>query len=93
MGIRTTTEDLRVYESAILDVAHEERIDLDDEADAGDGRDFSEIVLNILLDHTSTVDPAAIVRGDRGSVGCGGDAANEALARAAHAGDFLSGRL
>lgn len=63
-GCPNTTEDLRVYESAILDVASEEMINLDTKLKLAT-EEISEIVLNILLDHTS--------------VATGGDMARRAL--------------
>lgn len=51
-GCPNTTEDLRVYESAILDVASAEMINLDTKLRLAT-EEISEIVLNILLDHTS----------------------------------------
>lgn len=63
-GCPNTTEDLRVYESAILDVASAEMINLDTKLRLAT-EEISEIVLNILLDHTS--------------VATGGDAARRAL--------------
>src|ERR1700722_3292984 len=50
-GSPNTTEDLRVYESAILDVTHAEMIDL--EAKLGLATDeIADDVLGFLLDHT-----------------------------------------
>ena len=51
-GCPNTPEDLRVYESAILDVSNEEMINLDTKLKLAT-EEISEIVLNILLDHTS----------------------------------------
>jgi len=51
-GCPNTTEDLRVYESAILDVSSEETINLDTKLRLAT-EEISEIVLNILLDNTS----------------------------------------
>jgi hypothetical protein len=51
-GCPNTTEDLRVYESAVLDVSSEEEINLDTKLRLAT-EEISEIVLNILLDHTS----------------------------------------
>jgi hypothetical protein len=51
-GCPNTTEDLRVYESAILDVSSEEAINLDTKLRLAT-EEISEIVLNILLDNTS----------------------------------------
>jgi hypothetical protein len=63
-GNPNTDEDLRVYESAILDVAHLESINLVTKLRLAT-EELSEIVLNILLDHTS--------------VARGGDATRRAL--------------
>jgi hypothetical protein len=55
-GNPNTTEDLRVYESAILDVANAEQIDL--EAKLGLAtEELSQEVLDMLLDHTRALDP------------------------------------
>lgn len=51
-GSPNTTEHLRVYESAILDVSSEEMINLDTKLRLAT-EEIGEIVLNILLDHTS----------------------------------------
>src|SRR5580698_7858638 len=51
-GCPNTTEDLRVYESAILDVSSEEMINLDTKLRLGT-EEISDILLNILLDNTS----------------------------------------
>jgi hypothetical protein len=51
-GCPNTTEDLRVYESAILDVSNEETINLDTKLKLAT-EEVSEIVLNILMGHTS----------------------------------------
>jgi hypothetical protein len=64
-GIPNTTEDLRIYESAILDVAHEEMINLDTKLKLAT-EEISEIVLNILLDHSSIVTGGDILRRSRG---------------------------
>jgi len=60
-GSPNTTLDLQVYESAILDVAATEKIDLDGKLGLAT-EEISEDVLNILLDHTLTVDPLADTR-------------------------------
>lgn len=52
---------LRMYESAILDVAAVERIDLEVKLGLAT-EEISEDVLNILLDHTRAVDPQSNVR-------------------------------
>ena len=60
-GSPNTTEDLRVYESAILEVAHTEAIDL--EAKLGLAtEEVSEDVLDVLLDHSSASDPQGLTR-------------------------------
>jgi len=51
-GNPNTDEDLRVYESGILDVSHGEMINLVAKLGLAT-EEISEIVLNILLDHTS----------------------------------------
>ena len=51
-GCPNTTEDLRVYESGILDVSNEETINLDAKLKLAT-EEISEIVLNILMSHTS----------------------------------------
>ncbi len=86
------TVDLQVYESAILDVANTEGIDLDVKLGLAT-EEISEMVLDILLDHTRSTDPLANARRIARGVGRGGDAADEALARAAHAGGDLPGRV
>jgi hypothetical protein len=60
-GCPNTTEDLRVYESAILDVASEEMINLETKLRLGT-EEISEIVLNILLDHSSIVTGGDMLR-------------------------------
>ncbi|MGA3189197.1 MAG: hypothetical protein ABSF22_18995 [Bryobacteraceae bacterium] len=52
-GNPNTDEDLRVYESGVLDVAHEEMINLVVKLGLAT-EEISEIVLNILLDQTTT---------------------------------------
>src|SRR5215472_8722145 len=52
---------LIVYESGILDVAATEKIDLDVKLGLAT-EEISEDVLNILLDHTRTVDPQSNIR-------------------------------
>lgn len=60
-GNPNDTESLRVYETGILDVANVEAIDLD--AKLGLAlEEVSEEVLDILLDHTRTVDPQSNIR-------------------------------
>jgi len=63
-GSPNTTEDLRVYESAILDVAHLEMIDLEGKLGLAT-EEIAEDVLDFLLDHTGA-DPQAAVRRSRG---------------------------
>ena len=60
-GCPNTTEDLRVYESAILDVSNEETINLDAKLKLGT-EEVSEIVLNILMSHTSVSTGSDAVR-------------------------------
>ena len=60
-GNPNDTEALRVYETAILDVAHVEGIDLDVKLGLA-AEEVSEDVLDILLDHTRTSDPQSTVR-------------------------------
>ena len=55
--------------------------------------EITEDVLDILLDHTRTFDPQTNMRRASGRVGRGGDAADDAMARAAHAGDRVPGRV
>lgn len=64
-GCPNTTEDLRVYESAILDVSSEEMINLDAKLKLAT-EEISEIVLNILLDHTSVATGGDVLRRMRG---------------------------
>lgn len=64
-AVPNSTEDLRVLESAILDVAHTEGISLD--AKLSLARDeIAEEILNVLLDHTRSFDPQSTVRRTRG---------------------------
>ncbi len=58
-------DDLRVYESSILNVAAEESIDLDAKLQLAT-EEIREIVLNILLDHTCIVMGGDMVRRSRG---------------------------
>ena len=60
-GNPNTTEDLRVYESAILDVSSAETINLETKLTLGT-EEISETVLNILLDHTSIVTGGDMLR-------------------------------
>ncbi len=60
-GNPNDTIALKVYESAILDVANIERIDLDVKLTLAT-EEVSEDVIDILLDHTQTQDPQSIVR-------------------------------
>jgi hypothetical protein len=60
-GNPNTDEDLRVYESAILDVSHLESINLVTKLRLAT-EEISEIVLNILLDHSSIVTGGDILR-------------------------------
>ena len=50
-------------------------------------------MLDVLLDHSSPSDPHGDDAADDRSIGRGGDAANEAVARGAHAGSVLPGRV
>ncbi len=60
-GSPNDTEALRVYESAILDVANTERLELD--AKLGLAlEEISEDILDVLLDHTRTSDPQSNIR-------------------------------
>jgi hypothetical protein len=60
-GSPNDDEALRVYESAILDVAHTERIEL--AAKLGLAlEEISEDVLDVLLDHTRSSDPQSTIR-------------------------------
>lgn len=60
-GNPNDTEDLRVYESAILDVANTEGIDLSVKLGLAT-EEISEDVLDVLLDHTRAFDPLATRR-------------------------------
>jgi hypothetical protein len=60
-GNPNDTLALQVYESAILDVAAIEKIDLDVKLGLAT-EEISEDVLNILLDHTRTADPQSNIR-------------------------------
>jgi hypothetical protein len=60
-GNPNDTIALKVYESAILDIANIERIDLDVKLTLAT-EEVSEDVIDILLDHTQTQDPQSIVR-------------------------------
>jgi hypothetical protein len=60
-GCPNTTEDLRVYESAILDVSNEETINLDTKLKLAT-EEVSEIVLNILMGHTSIALGSDVIR-------------------------------
>jgi hypothetical protein len=60
-----TPEDLRAYEAEILDVSNLEGINLDTKLRLAT-EEISEIVLNILLDHTSTATGGDMVRRARG---------------------------
>ena len=64
-GCPNTPEDLRVYESSILDVSQRETIDLDAKLKLAT-EEISEIVLNILLDHSSVVTGGDILRRSKG---------------------------
>jgi hypothetical protein len=60
-GNPNTDEDLRVYESGILDVSHGEMINLVAKLGLAT-EEISEIVLNILLDQTTTVSGGDVTR-------------------------------
>jgi hypothetical protein len=60
-GNPNDTEDLRVYESAILAVANTEGIDLAAKLDLAT-EEISEDILGILLDHTRASDPQSTIR-------------------------------
>jgi hypothetical protein len=60
-GCPNTTEDLRVYESSILDVSSGEMINLDTKLRLAT-EEISEIVLNILLDHSNVAVGGDVLR-------------------------------
>ena len=60
-GCPNTPEDLRVYESSILDVSHVETINLDAKLKLAT-EEISEIVLNILLDHSNVATGGDVMR-------------------------------
>jgi hypothetical protein len=64
-GNPNASVDLQVYEMAILDVAHNETIDLDVKLTLA-AEEISEDVLDMLLDHTRTVYPESSLRRARG---------------------------
>ncbi len=64
-GCPNTPEDLRVYESAILDVSNEEAINLDTKLGLAT-EEISEMVLNILLDHSIVALGGDVLRRSRG---------------------------
>ncbi|HVO97428.1 MAG TPA: hypothetical protein VMT15_05145 [Bryobacteraceae bacterium] len=64
-GWPNTPEDLRVYESSILDVSSGESIDLDTKLELAT-EEISEIVLNIMLDHTNVAMGGDMMRRSRG---------------------------
>jgi hypothetical protein len=64
-GNPNDTDDLRVYESAILDVANTEAIDLNAKLGLAT-QEISEDVLDVLLDHTRAFDPQSTMRRARG---------------------------
>ena len=63
-GSPNATEDLRVYESAILDVAHLEMIDLESKLELAT-EEIAEEVLDFLLDHAGA-DPQSSARRGKG---------------------------
>lgn len=60
-GNPNDTEDLRVYESAILAVANTESIDLEAKLNLAT-EEISEDILGVLLDHTRASDPQSTIR-------------------------------
>jgi hypothetical protein len=64
-GNPNDTDDLRVYESAILDVANTEAIDLNAKLGLAT-QEISEDVLDVLLDHTRAFDPQSTMRRTKG---------------------------
>jgi hypothetical protein len=64
-GNPNNTEDLLVYESAILGVASTEAIDLNAKLGLAT-EEISEDVLDVLLDHTRAFDPQSTMRRTRG---------------------------
>jgi hypothetical protein len=64
-GSPNTPEDLRVYESAILDVSHTEMINLDTKLRLAT-EEISQIVLNILLDQSTVASGGEATRRLRG---------------------------
>jgi hypothetical protein len=60
-GSPNDTEALRVYESAILDVANTERIELDAKLNLAT-EEISEEILDVLLNHTLSPDPQSAIR-------------------------------
>lgn len=60
-GCPNTPEDLRAYESSILDVSHEEGINLDTKLKLAT-EEISEIVINILLDHSNVATGGDVTR-------------------------------
>jgi hypothetical protein len=64
-GNPNDAEDLRVYESSILDVANTEAIDLAAKLGLAT-EEISEDVLDVLLDHTRAFDPQSTIRRARG---------------------------
>src|ERR1700722_970352 len=60
-GSPNTPEDLRVYESAILDVSSTEKINLDTKLRLAT-EEISEILLNILLDQTTAASGGQMTR-------------------------------
>ena len=90
-GNPNDTVALTVYETGILDVAATEMINLDSKLTLAT-EEISEVVLQFLLDHTRTVDPAAnLTRRTLGVSDVVVTAQTEALACAAHAGALFTG--
>jgi hypothetical protein len=64
-GNPNDTDDLRVYETAILDVANTEAIDLAAKLSLAT-EEISEDIVDVLLDHTRASDPQSTIRRTRG---------------------------
>jgi hypothetical protein len=60
-GRPNSIEDLRVYESSVLDLASTEKIELDSKLDLA-LTEISEDILDVLLDHTRSSDPQSTIR-------------------------------
>ena len=88
-GSPNTIDELRVYESAVAEVAHTEMIDLAVKLDLAT-EEVAQDVLDFLLDRTGS-DPRGSAR--RGAGVSDVHPSIEALARVSCAGDFLQGRF